>query len=67
MGATPNQIALAWLRAQPFPVIPILGTANLEHLQDALGVRNITITPEQTQWLEKGELGKIRDKGKWSG
>ena len=38
MDATPNQIALAWLRTQPFPVIPILGTSNPKHLDDALGV-----------------------------
>ncbi|MFW5894123.1 MAG: aldo/keto reductase [Verrucomicrobiota bacterium] len=58
MAATPNQIALAWLRAQPFPVIPILGTANPEHLQDALGVEKITITPEQAYWLETGETSR---------
>jgi aryl-alcohol dehydrogenase-like predicted oxidoreductase len=37
MHSTPNQIALAWLLHQSFPVIPILGTADVSHLLDALG------------------------------
>lgn len=55
LGATPNQIALAWLRSQPFPVIPILGTASVEHLRDALGAVDVSITPEQATWLETGK------------
>ena len=43
IGATPNQVALAWLLAQPFPVIPILGTTKLDHLLDALGAADIEI------------------------
>ncbi|MBN2449506.1 MAG: aldo/keto reductase [Lentisphaeria bacterium] len=54
MGATPNQIALAWLRHQPFPVIPILGTADAEHLRDALGAVHVRLTPEQVRWLRQG-------------
>ena len=38
LGVTPNQVALAWLLHQDFPVIPILGTADVAgHLMDALG------------------------------
>jgi aryl-alcohol dehydrogenase-like predicted oxidoreductase len=38
-GATPNQIAVAWVMAQPWPVIPLLGTVNPEHLADRPGRR----------------------------
>ena len=43
LGATPNQVALAWLLAQPFPVIPILGTTRIEHLLDALGAAELQV------------------------
>ena len=51
LAATPNQIALAWLLAQPFPVIPILGTANPEHLADAIAAPAVTLTDAQRDWL----------------
>ena len=51
VGATPNQIALAWLLHQPFPVIPILGTADRQHLADALGAVDVTLTPDQIRDL----------------
>jgi aryl-alcohol dehydrogenase-like predicted oxidoreductase len=41
MKITPNQVALAWLLHQPFPVIPILGTMNVEHLIEALGASQV--------------------------
>jgi len=55
LNATANQVALAWLRAQPFPVIPILGTADVDHLRDALGAVTIDLTDEQARYLETGE------------
>jgi len=51
-GATSNQIALAYLMNQPFPVIPILGTLNLEHLEDAIGSASIA--------LSSGEVAELR-------
>lgn len=54
LNATPNQVALAWLMQQPFPAIPILGTANVDHLKDGLGAAGVTLTDEQIQWLESG-------------
>jgi aryl-alcohol dehydrogenase-like predicted oxidoreductase len=44
MGVTPNQVALAWLLQQPFPVFPILGTGNMAHLLDALGAEAVYLT-----------------------
>jgi aryl-alcohol dehydrogenase-like predicted oxidoreductase len=54
LDATPGQIALAYLRAHPFPVIPILGTMNREHLADSLAAETIALTPEQREWLLHG-------------
>ncbi len=55
LGATPNQVALAWLLHQPFPVVPILGTSNLDHLDDALAAADLRLTAEQCRWLELGD------------
>jgi len=54
LHATPNQVALAWLRAQPFPVMPILGTADVDHLTDALGAVDLALTEQQVDELENG-------------
>ncbi len=55
LGATPNQIALAYLMAQPFLIIPILGTSDPVHLADGLASANIQLTPTQVRWLRDGE------------
>lgn len=52
MKCSTNQIALAYLLAQPFPVIPILGTTQPAHLRDALHAPEISLTEEQVCWLE---------------
>lgn len=54
LGVTPNQIALAWLLLQPFPVIPILGTSQPDHQADALDAVAVCLSPEQVQWLRQG-------------
>ena len=55
LGATANQIAVAWLMHQPFTVVPILGTLKVGHLSDALGAAALTLSTEQVQWLEGTE------------
>lgn len=54
LGATPSQIALAYLLSQPFPVVPITGTTKLEHLTDALGATTFRLTDQQRAWLVNG-------------
>ena len=51
LRATPGQIALAWLLHQEFPVIPIVGPSNPEHLREDLGAADLRLTPQQVQWL----------------
>lgn len=51
LGVTPTQVALAWLRQHPFPVIPILGTLNPDHLADALASTNVTLSRDQLAQL----------------
>jgi len=54
LGCTPSQIALAYLMSHGFPVIPILGAKQIEHLRDGIGAADIRLTPEQLAWLRDG-------------
>lgn len=54
LGCTPTQVALAWLLHQEPVTIPILGTLNLAHLQEALGAPQVSLTPAQVAWLRTG-------------
>ncbi|HET7248481.1 MAG TPA: aldo/keto reductase, partial [Gemmatimonadales bacterium] len=44
-GATPAQIALAWLLAQKPWIVPIPGTKKLSRLEENLGAVNVQLTP----------------------
>ena len=50
-GATPAQVALAWLLAQKPWIVPIPGTTKLHRLEENLGAQNVEFTPQ--------ELGEI--------
>lgn len=55
LGATPAQVALAWLLVQPHPVFPIVGPATLAELRDSLGALRVRLTPDQAAWLKSGD------------
>jgi aryl-alcohol dehydrogenase-like predicted oxidoreductase len=42
-GATPAQVALAWLLAQKPKIVPIPGTTELERLNEDLGAVDVTL------------------------
>ncbi|WP_026365719.1 aldo/keto reductase [Promicromonospora sukumoe] len=46
-GATPAQVALAWLLAQGDDISPIPGTRRIARLEENLGADGIRLTPEQ--------------------
>jgi aryl-alcohol dehydrogenase-like predicted oxidoreductase len=64
IGATVNQIAIAYLLHQRFPVAPILGTADLEHLKEAMGAMEIALSDEQVAWLRVGVGGEPGQTGR---
>ena len=45
-GATPAQIALAWVLAQGDDIVPIPGTKRRTFLDDNLGALDVTLTPQ---------------------
>ncbi|EMS95899.1 oxidoreductase [Agrobacterium tumefaciens str. Cherry 2E-2-2] len=52
LGRHPIHIALAYVIAQPFPVIPLIGPRTIAELEDSLSALDITLTDEQVKWLE---------------
>lgn len=46
LGATPNQVALAWLLGGEHPVIPVVGPSTVEQLDELLGAADIELDPE---------------------
>ena len=59
-GRSMAQIALAWLRYRPVPVIPIIGARKLSQLQDNLASLELTLSAGQLRTLDEAsriELG----------
>jgi aryl-alcohol dehydrogenase-like predicted oxidoreductase len=64
-GRTASQVALAWVRQQPFGVIvPIVGAKTVAQLKDNLGALDVTLGPSQLEKLDaasKVDLGFPHD------
>ncbi|HWV76332.1 MAG TPA: aldo/keto reductase, partial [Isoptericola sp.] len=43
IGATPNQVVLAWLLGGPVPVVPIVGAGSLAQLEEILGAAELDL------------------------
>jgi len=59
-GGSMAQVALAWLRHRPVPVIPIIGARKLSQLQDNLACFVVDLSAEQLKLLDEAssiELG----------
>lgn len=54
LGQSPIHVALAYVLAQSFPSVPLIGPRRLVELEDSLKAFEIELTPEQVQWLEQG-------------
>ena len=51
-GATPAQIALAWLMARKPWIVPIPGTGNMDHLKENVGAVDVQLTPADLREIE---------------
>lgn len=45
LGCTTSQVALAWLLAQPWDVVPIPATTRIEHFEENLKALDISLSP----------------------
>ena len=52
-GATPAQIALAWLLAQKPWIVPIPGSRKLERLDENIGALAVTLSPDDLQEIQR--------------
>ena len=52
LGTTSSAVSLAWLRARPGTVVPILGARRLEHLQNNLAALEVTLSPDHLRALD---------------
>jgi aryl-alcohol dehydrogenase-like predicted oxidoreductase len=55
LGRKPIHIALAYVLAQPFPSVPLIGPRNLTELGDSLSALDIELSPKDVKWLERGK------------
>jgi aryl-alcohol dehydrogenase-like predicted oxidoreductase len=55
-GATPAQIALAWLLAQKLWIVPIPGSRKLERLDENIGALAIILTPDDLREIDNAIL-----------
>jgi aryl-alcohol dehydrogenase-like predicted oxidoreductase len=47
----PGQLALAWLLAQPFDVVPIPGTKRTEYVRENLAATNVAVSADEIAYL----------------
>jgi aryl-alcohol dehydrogenase-like predicted oxidoreductase len=52
LGRSPAQVALAWLRHRPVPVIPIVGARRVEQLRDNLACLELKLDASQVERLD---------------
>ena len=52
IGCTANQVALAWVLAQPYPVFAVIGPRTIEQLGEAVGALDVSLTGDEVRWLD---------------
>ena len=52
LGKSPIHVALAYVLAQPFPSIPLIGPRTLGELDDSLQALDIALSPDDLAWLD---------------
>jgi aryl-alcohol dehydrogenase-like predicted oxidoreductase len=58
LGATPSQVAIAWVLAQPWPLIPIVGARTEVQLRDNLAALDLELSEDALERLS--ELSEFR-------
>ncbi|GAA2276938.1 aldo/keto reductase [Streptomyces atrovirens] len=53
LDATPTQVALAWLLARSPVILPIPGTARIDHLEENLAAERLVLLPEHRERLDR--------------
>ena len=53
VGASPAQVAIAWVAAQGNDIVPLVGARRRDRLTEALGALDVKLTPEHLAALAK--------------
>ena len=53
LGATPNQVVLAWMMHRQPPLLPVFSARNPQQMQENLGALDIALSAEQFERLER--------------
>jgi aryl-alcohol dehydrogenase-like predicted oxidoreductase len=53
VGATPAQVAIAWVAAQGKDIVPLVGARRRDRLTEALGALDVTLTADHLAALDK--------------
>jgi aryl-alcohol dehydrogenase-like predicted oxidoreductase len=53
LGATAGQVATAWVLAQPWPIVPIVGARSEAQLRENLAALEVELTDEQLERLDR--------------
>jgi aryl-alcohol dehydrogenase-like predicted oxidoreductase len=62
LGATPTQVALAYLLHQKPAVVPLFSTTNPTHLEEILGSTSLHLNAAQLDWLWDGTRAQLADR-----
>jgi predicted dehydrogenase/aryl-alcohol dehydrogenase-like predicted oxidoreductase len=52
LGKSPIHVALAYVLAQPFPSVPLIGPRTLDELDDSLGALDMSLSKDDLEWLD---------------
>jgi 1-deoxyxylulose-5-phosphate synthase len=52
LGCTTNQIALAWVLQQAFPVYAVVGARTVAQLREAVGALELDLTEDDLRWID---------------
>src|SRR5258708_37741703 len=61
VGKTPAQVALNWVSQRPGVTSPIIGVRTMEQLEDNLGARGWSLTPEHMTALDRARHVTLAD------
>jgi aryl-alcohol dehydrogenase-like predicted oxidoreductase len=51
-GASPSQVALAWVLHQPFPTCALIGPRSVPELRESFAALDLALTPAESRWLD---------------
>lgn len=54
-GFTAMQVALAWVAARSFPIVPVVGPHTVEELDSCVHALSLELTPRECRWLDLQE------------